>query len=127
MKLHPMLPLLSFLVSALLLSACSGKSDAGKWSGTWLRTDGTYRLEISLNDSGSPEVGYFNPNPIHVEKAEFREETGSRQLVVTLNDFNYPGAIYSLKYSPESDRLEGSYYNPRAGRPFPIAFARQQP
>jgi hypothetical protein len=38
--------------------------------GNWLRTDSDYRIQISkINEDGTIEAQYFNPNPINVGKA----------------------------------------------------------
>ena len=43
--------------------------------GRWLRPDGGYILEIkSIDASGAMQADYFNPNPIHVAKAEVKAQ-----------------------------------------------------
>jgi len=96
-----------------------------RFEGEWIREDGTYQLIISISDEETLNVSYRNPHPIHVASAEIRLESDEQHLVVVLQDTNYPNAIYDLTYNGENDRLTGTYYNPRAGRPFPVAFVRQ--
>lgn len=118
------------LRSLLLLCvvACSGPAgpplELKHWDGDWLRSDGTYRLEITVKPDGTPQVAYFNPNPIHVEKAEFQDTPGGERLLVTLRDQGYPGATYQLSYAAKEDVLVGVYHNPNAGQPFAVSFAR---
>ena len=108
------------------LAACSPtsetKPDVQRWSGDWLRSDGTYRLNISISGDGVPEVAYFNPKPIQVEKAEFKMEAGKEHLIIVLRDVGYPGAVYDLRYHAKDETLVGTYNNPNAGQPFQVSF-----
>ncbi len=116
----------TLLLPLILFVACSApEMDTGRFSGKWQRTDGTYRLEITVDEKGAPVVYYFNPGPIHVEKAAFvdsAERPGAKRLRVELNDRGYPGATYDLEVNPDDGSLTGIYYNPNAGRPFPVRF-----
>jgi hypothetical protein len=115
----------TILLITLLLAACSvPPAPPENWEGRWDRTDGTYRLEVEVDAQGHPSARYFNPGPIHVESATFKDSPEGRHLVIILNDRGYPGAIYDLQLDSQNEQLEGSYYNPRAGHPFPVAFRR---
>ena len=67
--------LLIVVLSALFLAALPAMvfaaEDFQPLMGRWQRTDGSYVIEIhSIDTEGKIEAGYFNPNPINVEKAQ---------------------------------------------------------
>jgi hypothetical protein len=89
----------------------AGKPDETRLVGEWLRTDGTYRIKIlSATSDGKLDAGYFNPNPIHVGKADWIIKDKNIIITVVLQDVNYPGSTYTLQYFPAEDRLAGNYY-----------------
>ena len=93
--------------------------------GKWLRTDGGYVLEIrSVADNGQIEAGYFNPNPINVSRAEAKQEKDKVDVFVELQDVNYPGCTYTLRYDGENDVLDGIYYQAAIQQSFTVRFIR---
>lgn len=93
--------------------------------GQWQRPDGGYVIEIrQAADDGRLDAGYFNPRPINVSRAEWRNETNSLQVFVELRDVNYPGATYKLRYVPGLDQLLGEYYQPLHQETFDVNFVR---
>ena len=99
-----------------------------KLKGRWLRPDGGYVIEIRrLQPDNALEVGYFNPNPIHVGKAKLYKERGFVKVFIELQDVNYPGSTYTLIYDKESDQLRGTYYQATQQQEFEIAFERMPP
>ncbi len=95
--------------------------------GRWQRPDGGYVIEIRGADrAGQLAAGYFNPNPIHVARAEWKSVHGRLAVFLELRDRNYPGATYRLDYAPESDTLRGTYHQPLVGQSFEVEFARAQ-
>jgi len=99
-----------------------------KLKGRWLRPDGGYVIEIRrLQPDNALEVGYFNPNPIHVGKAKLYKERGFVKVFIELQDVNYPGSTYTLIYDKESDQLRGVYYQATQQQEFEIAFERMPP
>lgn len=93
--------------------------------GNWLRTDAGYNILISkVNNDGSIEANYFNPNPINVGKANWEESYGNLKIVIELRDVNYPGSTYTLNYLPDKDILAGEYYQAVEGITFYIEFTR---
>jgi hypothetical protein len=93
--------------------------------GRWVRPDGGYVLEIrSVDSQGIIEAAYFNPNPIHVEKAAALREDGVTKVYVVLRDINYPGSTYTLAYDPLRDLLQGIYFQAIQQQNFEVAFQR---
>lgn len=95
--------------------------------GTWLRTDAKYRILISkVNDAGSLEASYFNPNPINVGGASWQESYGNLKIILELRDVNYPRSTYTLNYLPDKDLLAGDYYQAVEGLTFYVEFTRHR-
>jgi hypothetical protein len=93
--------------------------------GKWLRLDGDYVLEVRLVASdGKMEADYFNPNPIHVSRAEASRDGSVLKVFVELRDANYPGCTYSLRYNAEKDSMEGVYYQAALQESYDVAFVR---
>ncbi len=101
------------------------KPELQKLVGKWERPDGGYVLELKTVDgSGKFEAGYFNPGPIHVERAQGVVDSEGTRLVVELRDENYPGCIYKLQYDAKLDQLYGTYYQAAMDQTFDVAFGR---
>ena len=93
--------------------------------GRWERPDGGYIVEIkSVDASGKLEVGYFNPDPIHVARAAAMRDKGTNKVFIELNDVNYPGCTYNLTHDPQSDQLYGQYFQAAMQQTFDVVFAR---
>lgn len=93
--------------------------------GRWVRPDGGYVLEIkSAAADGKLEAGYFNPNSIHVAKAEATAEAGTLKVFVEFRDVNYPGSTYTLTLESSGDVLRGDYFQAVAQEHYPIYFER---
>lgn len=96
-----------------------------KLTGKWLRPDGGYIIEIkSVDGAGKLEAGYFNPRPIHVSKAEAKQEGNATKVFIELQDVNYPGSTYTLVYVPERDLLAGNYFQALQKQNFEVYFER---
>ncbi len=103
------------------------KKDPAILAGRWQRPDGGYVLEISdIGPDGRVKAAYFNPRPIHVARAEWKEREGLPQLFVELRDLNYPGSTYTLTYDAEADRLAGVYYQAALRQTFDVVFERRK-
>ena len=99
-----------------------------KLFGRWQRPDGGYVIDISsANADGSLEAAYYNPRPINVSQASAAIEEGKIKIFIELRDVGYPGARYSLDYTPQNDTLRGLYYQPSVGQSFEVVFARVNP
>lgn len=99
-----------------------------KLTGRWQRADGGYIIEIrSIEPGGRMNAAYFNPQPIHVAKAEASQYEGSVNVFIELRDVNYPGSTYNLTYDPEVDYLKGIYFQAALGQTFDVYFVRLQP
>lgn len=99
--------------------------DKNQLAGAWERTDAPYQLKISeLAEGGSMKAGYFNPNPINVDKASWINDNGQLQMYIELRDVNYPGSNYTLTYYPQQDMLSGRYYQAVEGVTYPVEFTR---
>jgi hypothetical protein len=94
--------------------------------GRWVRTDAYYLIEVRPSEEGnSLMVGYFNPRPINVGRAEFTDSIAGPVLTVELQDTNYPGSTYILTYERARDVLIGTYFQAVQGTTFDVAFIRQ--
>jgi hypothetical protein len=95
--------------------------------GRWLRSDGTYVLELRGADrSGIVQAAYFNPKSINVSRSIWLRGAEGTQVVVELNDTGYPGATYLLGLTADGDRLVGKYNQPQMGQSFDVEFIRQK-
>lgn len=72
------------------------------------------------------DAGYFNPNPINVDKAEWRISDNKLYIRVILKDVNYPGSTYTLIYNPVNDSLSGNYFQALEGTNFNVIFTRKK-
>jgi hypothetical protein len=120
--------------SAGFFGGCKARSNESntppysKLVGKWLRPDGGYVLDIkSVDAAGVMIAAYFNPNPIHVAKAQASRDNTDTKVFIELRDVNYPGATYTLTYQAALDQLVGLYYQPLAGQTYEIAFVREKP
>ncbi len=105
----------------------STSQEAKVLAGRWVRTDAFYVIEVRPSEEGDAlEVGYFNPRPINVERAEFADSVAGPVLTVVLQDVNYPGSTYILTYDRARDALIGSYFQAVQGTTFDVAFIRQK-
>jgi hypothetical protein len=94
--------------------------------GEWVRPDGGYVLAITdIAADGKATVGYFNPRPINVGRAEARLEGDSLGLFVELRDQNYPGSTYTLAYDAEGDQLVGVYFQAVQRASYDVVFVRR--
>ncbi len=93
--------------------------------GRWVRTDAPYVVELSHAQNGSLQAAYFNPKPIHVGKTETAEQGGLVQVLIELQDVNYPGSTYVLTYDRPQDLLKGIYFHPVNKQSYDVTFVRQ--
>jgi len=99
--------------------------DPQRLVGRWVRPDGGYVLDVrEVRKDGSLKAAYFNPRPINVAKAEWRQKDGTLTVFVELRDVNYPGSTYTMQYDPASDRLKGAYFQAVEKQTFAIEFVR---
>ena len=95
--------------------------------GRWLRPDGGYILQLSNPGSaGQLRAAYFNPKPINVARAEWRQIKEGLGVFVELRDVNYPGSTYTLHYDPVADQLKGIYFQAVLRQQYEVEFVRQQ-
>ena len=100
--------------------------DPQRLVGRWVRPDGGYVLDVrEVRADGTLKAAYFNPRPINVAKAEWRQKDGTLTLFVELRDVNYPGSTYTLQYDPASVRLKGIYFQAVEKQAYKIEFARR--
>ena len=146
-KTGPSRPVFCALALGSLLVSCGSKSETSpapppaqtsaapsdetvspelaKLVGKWERPDGGYIVEIrSVDGSGKLDVGYFNPNPIHVSRAAAWRDKGTTKVVIELRDVNYPGSTYTLEHNPSSDQLSGQYFQAALQQTFEVVFSR---
>jgi hypothetical protein len=95
--------------------------------GKWLRPDGGYVVEVrSVEDGGTMDVAYFNPQLIKVSQAEASQEGVTTKVFLELRDVHYPGSTYTLRYDPARDQLKGVYYQAALQQHFEVVFVRMQ-
>jgi hypothetical protein len=95
-------------------------------TGEWLRTDGSYVLNIQkFNDDSTLTTIYLNPKPIHIAETGWKVQEGFVYLFVRFDDEGYPGSYYSLGYLPEEDKLYGFYYQAVMDQEFEVLFERK--
>ena len=68
------------------------------------------------------DARYFNPNPIHVSRAETATRDGKLFMAMELRDQGYPGNFYALVSDPGSDSLSGVYNHLGLNQQFEVAF-----
>lgn len=113
--------------SAAFFALRGGNSDFETLRGRWLRPDGGYVLEIRRVDAnGAIDAAYFNPNPIHIGKAEAAHAGASVTVAVELRAPNYPGSTYKLTYDPRTDVLRGNYFQAVERQNFDVVFVRMK-
>ena len=78
-----------------------------------------------IASDGMATVGYFNPRPIRVGRAEARIEDETVGLFVELRDRNYPGSTYTLAYDAEGDQLVGIYFQALQRVSYDVVFVRR--
>lgn len=93
--------------------------------GRWVRTDAPYVIELNHAKGGSLQAAYFNPKPINVGKTEIAEQGGMVQVMIELQDANYPGSTYVLSYDRSQDLLKGIYFHPATKQSYEVGFVRQ--
>jgi hypothetical protein len=95
--------------------------------GKWLRSDGTYSVEIfSVKEGGKMDAGYFNPNPVNVGSSKWMITEGNILVEIVLKDVNYPGSKYNLIYDRQNDILYGNYFQAVQGINYDVVFARNK-
>ena len=95
--------------------------------GDWVRTDAGYLIKIiNVNVDGTLEAKYFNPKPINVGEATWKEHNSNLEITVVLKDVNYPGSKYTLSYLQDRDVLAGNYYQAVQGLDFYVEFAKRK-
>ena len=129
------LPVLLVLLTAFASPGCSKEAaespavaevTASTLIGPWVRPDGGYILQIrEARSDGTLEAGYFNPSPIHVSTASWRMVGSVLKMELLFDDQNYRGSTYTLVYNPESDQLEGVYFQAVTRQSFEVVFVRR--
>ena len=93
--------------------------------GRWVRTDAPYVIELRHGQDGALQAAYFNPKSINVSKTETTEQGGLVQILIELQDVNYPGSTYVLAYDRQQDLLRGIYFHPVSKQSYEVTFVRQ--
>jgi len=117
---------LAVLAAAVgIFMASSPSAPAQRLVGRWLRPDGGYVLDIrAAKAGGQMEAAYFNPRSIHVAQANYRSDSRDLAVFIELQDLNYPGSTYSLRYLPKEDKLVGEYFQALQRQTFDVEFVR---
>jgi hypothetical protein len=93
--------------------------------GHWVRSDAPYVIKLSHEQDGGLQAIYFNPRPINVGKTETTVQDGGLQILIELQDTNYPGSTYVLIYDRSQDVLQGIYFHPASQQSYEVSFVRQ--
>ena len=125
--------LTTFIVAGLVIASAVSATEKTQLrspdllalQGRWIRTDAPYVIELSHLQDGSLQAAYFNPRPIHVGKTDFAEQGGLLQIMIELQDVNYPGSTYVLSYDRPQDLLRGIYFHPESKQSYEVGFVRQ--
>jgi hypothetical protein len=105
--------------------AAASAPDLTKLVGQWMRTDSDYMIWIEgVSPEGRLSARYLNPQPIHVARAEVKNDEGRLRLLVEMRDKGYPGSYYTLTYDPKGDSLYGIYHHLGRNEEFEVAFYR---
>jgi hypothetical protein len=113
------------IVEAATGGTAAPKVDFQFLKGRWARSDGNYMIEIRKVDAdGQLEAGYYNPQPIHISKAEVKKDGAATKVFIELNDANYPGCKYNLTHIPNDDRLAGTYFQAAMQETYEVMFER---
>ena len=128
-RIFSYVPLVIFIFGIVLsIEGCSTqkKDLTEQLTGSWLRSDGNYTIDISeAEPDGRLVAMYFNPNPIHVGRSGWRIKEGVLQVYIELSDENYPGSIYQLIYHEDTDELSGTYYQAVTKQTYQVYFKRK--
>jgi hypothetical protein len=112
---------------SIIGNSASADSIQSVLKGKWLRSDGTYSVEIfSVKEGGKMDAGYFNPNPINVGSSAWMITGGNIVIEIVLKDANYPGSKYNLIYDRQNDLLRGNYFQAVQGINYDVIFARNK-
>ncbi|MEA3468167.1 MAG: hypothetical protein U9R57_08095 [Thermodesulfobacteriota bacterium] len=96
------------------------------FKGEWQRTDGNYHIKVkSVGEANQVSAKYFNPEPIHISKAEVSTQQDLLRLDIKFQDSGYEGSSYTLYYYPEKDALAGFYYQAVLDRTYKVIFFRK--
>lgn len=91
--------------------AAETKPALQKLKDNWLQPDGGYIIEVkAVEDSGTMDASYFNPQPTTVSKAEVSPDGATIEVFIELREENYPCSTHTLTYDPASDQLKGINY-----------------
>jgi hypothetical protein len=108
-------------------AASDAKPSFDVLKGRWLRPDGGYIVEVkSVDAGGKMDASYSNPRRINVSKAEASRDGPAIKVFIELRDANYPGSTYNLTYYPQSDQLQGVYYQAALQQQFEVFFVRMK-
>lgn len=93
--------------------------------GTWIRTDGVYKIEIKkVQEDGKLEAAYYNPSPINIGSSGWKIQDKKVQIFVELRDTNYPGSLYKLTFDKKSNTFNGTYFQAVAKQTFDVSFTK---
>jgi hypothetical protein len=95
--------------------------------GKWQRSDGPYTIEIiELFDEGKMITAYFNPRSIQVGRSGWRAQDNTLEVFVELQDKNYPGSIYELRFDEATGQLEGKYFQAVSRQTYNVIFLKKK-
>jgi len=115
------------LLGMNILALAQSKPDLAILKGRWVRPDGGYVIEIThIEAGGRMAAAYYNPNPIHVARAEAALSGAAVTVFMELRGPGYPGSTYTLIHDPKSDQLKGIYHHAGLQADFEVVFVRDK-
>jgi hypothetical protein len=93
--------------------------------GRWQAQDGRGLINITkISPTGSMEVAYSNPEPVHVTQAQAARDGRVTRVLIVLRDPDSPCCTYNLTYDPGSDQLKGMYWQKANSKSTEVVFLR---
>jgi hypothetical protein len=80
----------------------------------------------SVNSTGSMEVQYFNPEPIHVTQAQAARDGTLTKILIILRHADSLCCSYNLAYDQTNDQLRGVLWQKNNPKPIEVIFHRQK-
>lgn len=95
--------------------------------GRWLALDGKNVIDIGKIDlTGGMQVKYFNPDPVHVARAQAARDGQAVKVWLELRDPHSPCCTYDLTYNPGNDQLQGVYWQKGDRKSTEVVFIREK-
>ena len=78
----------------------------------------------NISSTGSMQVQFFNPEPIHVTQAQAARDGTSTRVLIILRHADNLCCTYNLAYNPASDQLRGVFWQKDSPKTSEVVFSR---